>query len=52
MNEASNHREGTCVGKGVVIGRKFIFESFGCKTVGNWVYNETAESLFETLHAN
>ena len=34
---------GMCVGKGIVIGIKFIFGSFGCKTRDSCVYNKTAE---------
>ena len=32
-----------CEGKGIVIGIKFIFGLFGCKTVTDSVYNKTAE---------
>ena len=35
--------EETCVGKGIVIGKKFIFGTFGDKTMSSCVYNETAE---------
>ena len=49
-----------CVGKGIVVGIKFTFRSFGCKTVGNCVYNETSEKqrslssfiIWGTLHLN
>ena len=35
--------EGICIGKGIVIGIKFIFGLFGYKTRGSCVYNKTAE---------
>ena len=35
--------EGICVGKDVVIGLRFIFALFADKTLGNCVYNCTAE---------
>ena len=31
--------EGICIGKGIVIGMKFIFGLFGYKTKGSCVYN-------------
>ena len=34
---------GMCVGKGIVIGIKFIFGSFGCKTTGNRGHNKITE---------
>ena len=34
---------GMCVGKGIVIEKKFIFGLFGYKTRGSCVYNVTAE---------
>ena len=36
--------EGKCVGKGVVIGVKFTCGTFWYKTMGNCVYNTTAEN--------
>ena len=32
-----------CVEEGIVIGMKFIFELFGCKTMCTCLYNKTAE---------
>ena len=38
--------EGICIGKGMVIGNKFIFGLVGYKTRGSCVYNKTAEKHF------
>ena len=35
--------KGICVGKDTVTGMRFIFGSFGCKTMCNCVYNKTAQ---------
>ena len=35
--------KGACVGLGTVIGIKFIFGIFGCKTRGSCMHDETAE---------
>ena len=44
--------EGICTGRGVMIGIKVIFASFGCKPTGTCVYNKTAEKQgkFQQFH--
>ena len=46
--------EGICVGKGIVIGKKFTFGSFGWKTMGNCVYNIIAAKqwVLANYHCN